>query len=309
MVAQRMRSSEIQGAKSLETRTTMKLLRYMHQDRVRIGALREQAAVDLGDIAGGADMLNLIANWDSLKTEAGRRAASAPSTPLSEVRLLAPVARPGKIFAIGLNYADHIAESGLPAPKHQVWFSKAVTCVNGPYDPIELPLASSSLDYEVELVAVIGRRAKHVPVERALDVVFGFCAGNDVSVRDWQLNTSQWVLGKSFDTHAPIGPWIVTADELGDPHCLELTCSINGEVRQHSNTQHMVFNVFDQIAHLSRAMTLEPGDLIFTGTPGGVGAVMKPPVFLKAGDRARVEIEGIGFIENTVALERAPETT
>ena len=131
----------------------MKLLRYMHQNRVRIGALREQAVVDRSDIVGGADMLNLIANWDSLKAEAEKRAVSATTTPLSEVRLLAPVARPGKIFAIGLNYADHIAESGLPAPKHQVWFSKAVTCVNGPYDPIELPLASSSLDYEVEYSA------------------------------------------------------------------------------------------------------------------------------------------------------------
>ena len=307
MAAQRLRLFENQGARSLETRTTMKLLRYMHQDRVRVGALREQTAVDLSDIAGGADMLNLIANWDSLKTEAGRRVANAPSIPLSEVRLLAPVARPGKIFAIGLNYADHIAESGLPAPKQQVWFTKAVTCINGPYDPIELPLASSSLDYEVELVAVIGRRAKHVPTERARDVIFGFCCGNDVSVRDWQLDTSQWVLGKSFDTHAPIGPWIVTTDELGDPHRLELTCSVNGELRQHSNTRHMVFNIFDQIAHLSRAMTLEPGDLIFTGTPGGVGAVMKPPVFLKAGDQVRTEIEGIGFIENTVAPERATE--
>jgi len=288
--------------------TSMKLLRYMHLDRVHIGALRGQAVVDLGDMTGGAaDTLNLIANWDSLKGEAERRAASASTTSLSEVKLLAPVARPGKIFAIGLNYADHIAESGLPAPKHQVWFTKAVTCINGPYDPIELPQASSSLDYEVELVAVIGRRAKHVPADRARDVIFGFCVGNDVSIRDWQLNTSQWALGKSFDTHAPIGPWIVTTDELGDPQRLELTCSVNGEVRQHSNTRHMVFNVFDQIAHLSRAMTLEPGDLIFTGTPGGVGATMKPPAFLKVGDRVRTEIEGIGFIENTVAPERVPE--
>jgi ureidoglycolate lyase len=146
----------------------MKLLRYMHKDRVRVGALRGQAVVDLSDmIVGADDMLNLIADWDSLKGEAERRAANASPTSLSEVRLLAPIARPGKIFAIGLNYADHIAESGLPAPKHQVWFTKAVTCINGPYDPIELPLASSSLDYEVELVAVIGRRAKHVPAERA----------------------------------------------------------------------------------------------------------------------------------------------
>src|ERR1700691_4282259 len=165
----------------------VKLLKYIRQDRVHIGALRGQAVVDPSDMmVGAADMLHLIANWDSLKGEAQRRAASASTTSLSEVKLLAPIARPGKIFAIGLNYADHIAESGLPAPKHQVWFTKAVTCINGPYDPIELPQASSSLDYEVELVAVIGRRAKHVPADRARDVIFGYCVGNDVSIRDWQ---------------------------------------------------------------------------------------------------------------------------
>jgi len=190
-------------------------------------------------------------------------------------------------------------------PPHQIWFTKAVTSINGPFDPIELPIASAQVDYEAELVVIIGNRCKHVPKESAADVVFGYCAGNDVSVRDWQMQTAQWVLGKSFDTHAPIGPWIVTADEIGDPHTMGIRCFVNGERRQNSNTQNLVFNVYEQIAHLSRAMTLEPGDIIFTGTPGGVGLAMRPPQFLKAGDKVRVEIDRIGFIEAEMQPERA----
>jgi 2-keto-4-pentenoate hydratase/2-oxohepta-3-ene-1,7-dioic acid hydratase in catechol pathway len=180
-----------------------------------------------------------------------------------------------------------------------------VTSINGPYDPIELPIASTYVDYEAELVVIIGQRCKHVPKERAAEVVFGYCAGNDVSVRDWQLQTPQWVLGKSFDTHAPIGPWIVTADEVGNPRTLGIRCFVNDERRQNSNTENLVFNVYDQIAHLSQAMTLEPGDLIFTGTPGGVGGAMQPPKFLKAGDKVRVEIDRIGAIEAEMRPERA----
>lgn len=200
-------------------------------------------------------------------------------------------------MGIGLNYADHIKESGQETPHHQVWFTKAVTAINGPFDRIEIPRASPMVDYEAELVVVVGKRCRHVPKESAAEVVFGYCVGNDVSVRDWQLRTPQWVLGKSFDTHAPIGPWIVTADEVGDPHTMGIRCFVNGERRQNSNTENLVFNVYDQIAHLSEAMTLEPGDLIFTGTPGGVGGAMRPPKFLKAGDKVRVEIDRIGAIE------------
>jgi len=161
------------------------------------------------------------------------------------------------------------------------------------------------VDYEEELVVIIGKRCRHVPKESASEVIFGYCAGNDVSVRDWQLRTPQWVLGKSFDTHAPIGPWIVTADDLGNPHTLGIRCFVNGEKRQDSNTSNLVFDVFDRIAHLSEAMTLEPGDLIFTGTPGGVGGAMKPPRFLKAGDKVRVEIDRIGAIEAVMRPEAA----
>jgi ureidoglycolate lyase len=154
-------------------------------------------------------------------------------------------------------------------------------------------------------VAVIGSGGRHIAKAAASDAVFGYMCGNDVSVRDWQRHTPQWMLGKSFDTHAPVGPWITTADEVGDPHALDIRCSVNGDVRQQSNTCNLVFDTFDQIAHVSQAMTLEPGDLIFTGTPGGVGAAMKPPSFLKAGDRVRVEIERLGVIEGVMTAEDA----
>jgi 2-keto-4-pentenoate hydratase/2-oxohepta-3-ene-1,7-dioic acid hydratase in catechol pathway len=229
--------------------------------------------------------------------------AGAPDIAIKDVKLLAPLRRPGKIMAIGLNYADHVAESGQKTPEEQVWFAKHVTSINDPFADIQIPKASSLIDYEAELVVVIGKRCKHVSKEDAPGVVFGYCVGNDVTARDWQFKTPQWILGKSFDTHAPIGPWIVTADEVGNPHELGIRAFVNGEKRQDSNTKHLVFNVYDQIAHLSKAMTLEPGDLIFTGTPGGVGAAMKPPKFLKAGDVVRIEIDKLGAIEGTMKPE------
>jgi ureidoglycolate lyase len=219
------------------------------------------------------------------------------------VRLLAPVQRPGKIMAIGLNYADHIAESNMETPQQQIWFSKAVTAVNGPFDPIDLPaVPTSHVDYEAELVAIIGSGGRDIGRNKAASAVFGYCVGNDATERAWQHATPQWVIGKSFDTHAPFGPWITTADEVGDPHSLDIRCLVNGAVRQNSNTRHLVFNIWDQIAHLSTAMTLEPGDVIYTGTPGGVGAAMKPMQFLQEGDVVRVEIEGLGAIENRCAV-------
>ena len=246
-----------------------------------------------------AGMIDLIARWPAVEGEVRRIAAGAVGAiPFAVVTLLAPVPRPGKIMAIGLNYADHIAESGLGTPEHQTWFSKATTATNGPFAPVQIPKSSAFVDYEAELVAVIGQGGRHIAREAAAGAIFGYCAGNDATVRDWQHKTSQWVLGKSFDTHAPFGPWITTVDEVGDPHVLGVRCLVNGEERQNSNTRHLVFNVWDQIEHLSKAMTLEPGDLIFTGTPGGIGAAMKPMKFLKAGDVVRVEIDGLGAIEN-----------
>ena len=251
-----------------------------------------------------ADMIELIARWSQVEGEvrtiAGR---AADSLALDQVRLLAPIRRPGKIMAIGLNYADHVAEVGAATPPAQIWFGKTQNTVTGPYDPILLPLASKAVDYEVEMVAVIGKGGKNLSREAAKAAVFGYCVGNDVSVRDWQNRSSQWLIGKCFDTHAPFGPWITTADEVGDPHTLEITCDVNGERRQTSNTSNLIFDVYDQVMELSQAMTLEPGDLIFTGTPGGVGVAKKPPLFLKAGDRVVCEIPRLGRIEAVTVQE------
>ncbi len=221
---------------------------------------------------------------------------------LSEVLLEAPV-QPSKCLAVGINYLDHIAETGREKPDFPLFFNKQISCINGPYAPIHLPKVSNVLDYEGELAFVIGRRARHVPKERAHEVIAGYTIMNDVSVRDWQLLAPTMTLGKSFDTHGPFGPWIVSADEIGDPHDLDLRTWVNGELRQESNTRHLLFDCFDQVATLSTVMTLEPGDLISTGTPSGVGAAMMPPALLHAGDVVRVEISGIGHIENTVVAE------
>jgi 2-keto-4-pentenoate hydratase/2-oxohepta-3-ene-1,7-dioic acid hydratase in catechol pathway len=286
----------------------MKIVRYEDTSGAKLDAVKGEGVVELTRrfLSLFDNTIELIEQRPRLRGDVERLVArSAPDAALTDVQLLAPVARPGKVMAIGLNYADHIKETGQQMPPQQMWFTKAVTSINGPFAPIELPIASTHVDYEAELVVIIGQRCKHVPKDRAAEVVFGYCAGNDVSVRDWQLQTPQWVLGKSFDTHAPIGPWIVTADELGNPHTLGIRCFVNGERRQNSNTEHLVFSVYDQIAHLSRAMTLEPGDIIFTGTPGGVGLAMQPPQWLKAGDKVRVEIDRIGAIEGEMRPERA----
>jgi ureidoglycolate lyase len=279
----------------------MKLATFEAGGAAQLGAVTGDRITPLNAAAPGlpGEMIGLIAAWDKIEGEVRRLAeAGQGALPLASVRLLAPIRRPGKIMAIGLNYADHIAESNLGTPEHQVWFSKAPTSTNGPHDPIQVPKVSQALDYEAELVAVIGRGGRHIGKAGAAGAVFGYCCGNDATERAWQHRTPQWVLGKSFDTHAPFGPWITTADEVADPHALSIRCLVNDEVRQESNTRHLVFNLWDQIDHLSQAMTLEPGDLIFTGTPGGIGAAMKPMRFLKAGDRVRIEIEGLGALDN-----------
>ncbi|MGU7778641.1 fumarylacetoacetate hydrolase family protein [Burkholderia sp. PU8-34] len=250
-------------------------------------------------------MIELISAWDTTRDSVQRAVArSADVVALDwSVRFLAPIERPGKIMAMGLNYADHVAEAGLEVPKNQVWFCKQPNTVHPPYTPIQIPKASASIDYEVELVFVIGKRGRHIPKDEASSYVFGYCVGNDVTARDWQMRTPQWVLGKSFDTHGPFGPWITTRDEVGDPHRLGIRSIVNDEVRQESNTRELIFNVFDQIEYLSKAMTLEPGDIVFSGTPGGIGAAMRPPVFLKAGDRVRCEIDELGALEAVFEAE------
>jgi len=283
----------------------MKLTTFETNGEEHIGIVSGDAIVDLAQIAPALpkDMIGLIAVWSSVEPELRRLENTKPHFKISDVRLKAPVPRPQKIMAIGLNYADHIAESGQQKPERQIWFSKLPNAVNGPFDPIQMPKASSAIDYEAEFVAIIGKRCRHVSKADAPSVIFGYAAGNDVSVRDWQFHTPQWILGKSFDTHAPFGPWIVTPDEVGDPHALGIRCFVNGEKRQDSNTSNLVFNIFDQIALLSEAMTLEPGDVIFTGTPGGVGFAAKPPNFLKVGDIVRVEIDRIGALEARMVPE------
>lgn len=272
----------------------------------RIGLVVPDGIVDLArhvpDLP--ADMIGLITAWPRFKAPLEAIAAKqGADMPIEAVTLLAPVTRPGKILGIGLNYADHVAESGMAKPDAQLWFAKMPTATNGPFAPIQLPKVSEALDYEAELAIVIGKRCKHVSREQAHEVIFGYCVANDVSIRDWQLRTSQFTVGKSFDTHAPLGPWIVTADELKDPHNLDIRCFVNGELRQSSNTKYLIFNCFDQVEHLSQAMTLEPGDVLLSGTPGGVGVAFKPPRFLRAGDVVKVDIEQIGSISNTVVPE------
>ncbi len=275
----------------------------------RIGLVEEDSLVDLleADPNLPKDMISLLEAGDSAFEAVKHAATTTPSRiRLDDVELGPPVPNPGKVLAIGLNYADHVKETGRDLPKHQIWFNKQRNCINGPHGTINLPKVSTDfLDYEGELCYVIGRRCKHVPDNRAHEVIAGFCIGNDVSVRDWQRRVPTMQIGKSFDTHGPTGPWLTTPDEVGDPHKLDLKTWVNGELHQNSNTQHMIFNCYEQIAHLSQVFTLDVGDIIFTGTPDGVGHAMTPPGLLKAGDTVRIEIEKLGAIENTVVPEKA----
>lgn len=274
----------------------MKLATFEAGGAEQVGIVKDGAILP---VPGAPAMIDLIAGFDAWQDRL--RALEASETGwivLDTVRLLAPIRRPGKILAIGLNYADHIAESGRPRPEQQMWFLKASSSTSGPFDPIPLPKASpDSVDYEVELVAVIGRGGRNISREDAPAAVFGYCVGNDVSVRDWQGHSPQWSVAKSFDGHSPFGPWITLADEMPDPHGAAITCTVNGEVRQSSNTGNLVFDVWAQIEYLSQAMTLEPGDIIFTGTPGGVGWARRPQAMFSPGDVCRCEIAGLGHIE------------
>lgn len=218
------------------------------------------------------------------------------------VKLLAPILDPPKIICLGLNYRDHAIESGAAIPKEPILFSKYATALIGHEEAIVLPPVSREVDYEAELVIVVGKRSRNVKPAEAMSYVAGYTIGHDVSARDWQLKKEgkQWMVGKTFDTFAPTGPAIVTADELTDPHHLPIRLRLNGQTMQDSNTSQMIFDVPSVLAYLSQVFTLEPGDLIFTGTPPGVGFARKPPLFLKAGDVVEVEIEGIGVLRNPV---------
>lgn len=245
-------------------------------------------------LAGGPAMLQAVAAL-AKKPEAIKQEAS-------KVKYYAPVHDPRKIICVGLNYKDHAAESGAPIPKEPILFSKYPTALIGHNENIVLPPVSQEVDYEAELVIVVGKRGKNISRETALDYVAGYTIGHDVSARDWQLKKDgkQWMVGKTFDTFAPAGPTLVTADEVGDPHNLAIKLRLNGQTMQDSSTAQLIFRVEDILAYLAQVFTLEPGDLIYTGTPPGVGFARKPPVFLKAGDVVEVEIEKLGVLRNPV---------
>jgi 2-keto-4-pentenoate hydratase/2-oxohepta-3-ene-1,7-dioic acid hydratase in catechol pathway len=219
---------------------------------------------------------------------------------IDAVRLRAPVPRPGKLVCVGLNYRDHAAESKVPVPEHPVLFSKFTTSVIASGDPIVLPVSSEKVDYEAELAVVVGRRAKRASRDEAARAILGYTIVNDVSARDFQFGDGQWQRGKSCDTFAPMGPWIATSDEVADPQRLGIRLRVNGQTLQSSNTDQMVFGAVDLVAYISETITLEPGDVIATGTPSGVGFARQPPIFLKSGDVVEVEIDGLGVLKNPV---------
>jgi 2-keto-4-pentenoate hydratase/2-oxohepta-3-ene-1,7-dioic acid hydratase in catechol pathway len=275
----------------------------------RTAVLHGDVYIDLHatDPALPAGMRDLLEEGSSAlrAVEQAMRREKAAEYPAAQAKLLPPVPDPRKIVCLGLNYADHAKEGGVAVPKDPVLFSKYATALIGINDPIVLPRVSSEVDYEAELVIVVGKRGRHLTPEQAVQHIAGYTVGHDVSARDWQLKKDgkQWMVGKTFDTFAPTGPWLVTADEIPDPHSLDIRLRLNGQTMQESNTRQMIFRVGQILAYLSTVFTIEPGDLVFTGTPSGVGFARKPPVFLKPGDVVEVEIEKLGLLRNPVVQE------
>ena len=286
----------------------MRLCRFLADGAARLGVIEDGRLIDLtasapelpSEPAAAIDAIG----FERLAELAEIAAEPSPGEDLEAIRLLSP-ARPRKYLAIALNYADHIAETGMEAPSVPTFFNKQPTCVVGPGADVHMPTVSDKLDYEGELAIVIAKRCRHVPVERAAEVIAGYTIANDVSVRDWQMRAPTMTIGKSFDTHGPLGPWLVTGDEIADPQQLGIRTFVNEEKRQDGNTSEMVFDCFEQVSHLSEAFTLEPGDVIATGTPAGIGASIQPfpEGFLKVGDVVRIEIDGIGELRNQVVAE------
>jgi 2-keto-4-pentenoate hydratase/2-oxohepta-3-ene-1,7-dioic acid hydratase in catechol pathway len=282
----------------------MRLASFSHHARRRIGIVDGDQIIDVGtaDPSLPADLGPLLAAGELARV--GGVASGAPRLPLADVRLEAPIALPPAMLAIGLNYAAHVDESGMHKPDMPVVFNKQVTCITGPYDAIEVPtVAPSVVDYEGELGVVIGTRCRNVPKERAREVVAGYLVVNDVSVRDWQRASPTMTMGKSWDTHGPIGPWLVTDDEIDDPHQLHIRTWVDGDLRQDASTALMITDCWELIEFMSTAFTLLPGTIIATGTPAGVGFVMDPPRCLDPGMTVRIEIDGIGAIENPVIAQ------
>jgi 2-keto-4-pentenoate hydratase/2-oxohepta-3-ene-1,7-dioic acid hydratase in catechol pathway len=287
----------------------MRLVTFDRNGSPRLGAVRgsspaEWQLVDLcaHDKSLPTTLKGLLESGEKAMEQAARAVRSAESIPLGDVRLLPPVVDPQKIICVGLNYADHAAETGATVGDEPVIFCKFPTTLIGQEEPIQLPPESNEVDYEAELVVVVGRRARRISRSEAWDYVAGYCCGHDVSARDWQKHKpgKQWLLGKSFDTFAPLGPWLVTRDEVPEPGNLSIRFRLNGVAMQDSRTDQLIFPIDFLVSYLSHVCTLLPGDLIYTGTPPGVGTARNPPVYLKPGDVAEVEIEGVGTLRNPV---------
>ena len=295
----------------------MRYVTYRRDGEMRLGAIADARVVDLERASGGRlplDMLGFLDAGESawkLAKEIAQK-SGVESKPLSELKLVAPIPRPRRnIFALGLNYRDHVAEGArsrgeeVKYPPFPVYFTKAATCVIGPEEAVLIePRVSDKVDWEGELTIVIGKRGRNIAEEQAFDYVFGYTCGNDVSARELQRRHGQWFKGKSLDTFAPIGPWIVDREEAGDPHTMRLQTRVNGVVKQDSNTSYFLFDIPKQISALSQGMTLEPGDLIMTGTPEGVGYARTPPEFLHDGDILETEIERVGLLRNPIRERR-----
>jgi 2-keto-4-pentenoate hydratase/2-oxohepta-3-ene-1,7-dioic acid hydratase in catechol pathway len=286
----------------------MKLVTFANGDGPRLGAVRGDEVIDLAGASAGklpSDMIAFLEQGDAaLKLARQIASGTAPGLPMTDVTLLAPVPRPSKVVAIGQNYMDHCREQGVEPPEWPVIFTKFTTAVIGPGAEIRWdPALTSMVDYEVELAVVIGRCARRVSANEALAYVAGYTVCNDVSARNLQFGDGQWVRGKSLDTFCPLGPWLVTRDEIPDPQNLAVRTTLNGQVVQDSNTKEMIFGVRELIEFASRAFTMEPGDVIVTGTPPGVGVFRDPQLFLKEGDSITVEVAGIGQLTNRCVEE------
>ena len=283
----------------------MKLVTFSYKNATNVGVIVDKQVVDsTGSIDIPDNMIDFLAAGEPAKLAMQALIDSGYNRiALDQVTIHAPVPKPGKFLGISLNYADHIKETKLDRPEYPTFFTKQSTCVVANGEAIHRPQVSEKLDYEGEMAFVIGKRCKHVPVDKAHQVIAGYTIVNDVSVRDWQIRSPTWMLGKSFDTHGPMGPWLVTADEILDPHDLSIKTWVDDELRQNSNTGNMLFNCYEMIAYLTQAMTLEPGDVISTGTPSGVGVKMKPRGYMRPGQVVRIEIEAIGTLSNPVIEE------
>jgi 2-keto-4-pentenoate hydratase/2-oxohepta-3-ene-1,7-dioic acid hydratase in catechol pathway len=281
----------------------MKLVRYTHHGRTRLGKVVDSTVIDLSEITGiDHSMRQLLNELPALRERLER--VAGPAIALEEVRLEAPIHDPQKFLGIGMNYRQHAEEArraGIAIPSSQMWFNKQVSCISGPFDPVVKPRISEQMDYEIELGVVIGRRCRHVCAGDAPAVIAGYLIVNDLSARDWLKKSPTFTLGKSFDTHGPLGPWLTTCDEIADPLALQMTLTVNGEQRQHAYTGDMIYNIYQQIEYLSSVMTLEPGDVLATGTPSGIGAPTGR--FLQPGDLLHLTIDGLGAIEHRVVAE------